>query len=95
MSHVIKMPERALLTIYRVHESPTRTGQPRFTIDAQRVDSDLFTRYVSLTTLDQWRASLCDQAMKVELPLVVTFRDDGYFDKTIVAIERPTPQGAA
>lgn len=95
-------PVTATVRIRVVREVPTRQrlGVPpvrRFEILAEDVRGQAVNidRYVSLTTLDQWKASLCDQAMKVDLPLVVTFQDTGYFDKTIVAIERPTQQGAA
>lgn len=82
-------PQSALVRITRVTESKTRRGDRRFLIEAERVNSEPCDRFLSLTTLNQWIASVCDQAWKAGLSLSVMYRDTGYFDKDLMVVKRP------
>lgn len=83
--------ESATVTISYVHETVTKGGLRRFEIGAQRTNADqsgpLADRYLSFTTLNQWKASLCSQSKEKGFPLSVTFRSTGYFDSDLVSVE--------
>lgn len=93
-----KAPQTAVVTITNVHETPVRNPigtlpLRRFAIQASKVDDDpdggRWDAHLSLSTLDQWKASLCDQAMKAGLELRVTYRPTGYWDDDLLSVERP------
>ncbi len=80
--------QSATVIIQSVRESRTKgtvwrpEGQRRFTIVATYPNGD-----VGLTTLDAWKASLCDQARMKGQRVAITFRDTGFFDKSLVSVE--------
>ena len=93
-----KAPQTDLVTITNVHETPVKNRlgtvpMRRFEIQAAKTTDDpeggSFQKHLSLTTLDQWKASICDQALKAGLVLRVTYRPTGYWDHDLLAVERP------
>ena len=83
-------PREAIVTISYVQETLTKSGLRRFLIGAELAGSGehfpvLSDRYLSFTTLDQWKASLCDQYRKSGQPLKVSYRATGYFDQQLVS----------
>jgi len=87
-----------LVTITNVHETPVKnrlgvTPMRRFEIQAARTTDDpaggAWDKHLSFSTLDQWKASLCDQALKAGLTLKVTYRPTGYWDHDLLNVERP------
>lgn len=91
-------PHTALVTITNVHETPVKTRlgtlpMRRFEIQAAKTTDDpeggSWNKHLSFTTLDQWKASICDQAQKQGLQLKVTYRPTGYWDHDLLAVERP------
>ena len=84
-------PREAIVTISYVQETLTKGGLRRFLIGAELAGGTehfpvLSDRYLSFTTLDQWKASLADQAHKQGFPVRVTYRATGYFDAHLVTI---------
>lgn len=91
----------ATVTIYSVRESRTKpthqrpAGWRRFLIGAERTSGELLTKAITLTTLDPWKASLCDQARQSGRTVRIAFRDTGYFDADLVSVEIVTSQVSA
>lgn len=89
-------PQSALVTIQYVNESRTKAfpqypeGKRRFVIGAERTTGDsLMERLISLTTLDEWQASLCEQARSKGMVLAIKFRETRYFDRDLLWVGQP------
>lgn len=87
-------PYEAIVTITYVKESRTKgtwahpDGRRRFVIGAEKVDGNsLGERLIGLTTLDAWRASLCDQARQQGRKLKVIYRKTRFFDCDLLHVE--------
>ncbi len=86
----------AVVTISYVQESRTKgtwvrpDGLRRFVIGADRVDiagDTLAETRLSFTTLDPWKASLCQQARENGFRLHVKYRMTRYFDADLLFVE--------
>lgn len=81
----------ATVTIDYVQESVTKGGLRRFLIGATRAETTpvdpLADRVLSFTTLNQWKAALCDQAQKSGATLLVKYRLTRYFDADLLHVE--------
>lgn len=82
-------PEAAIVTIHSVREEATRNPQyRRFLITAeQTTGASSGERVLGLTTLDEWKASLCRQSKLKGFPLAITYRATGYFDRDLLSVE--------
>jgi hypothetical protein len=84
---VLKLHD-AVVTIDYVKETVTRGGLRRFEIGAENVvGQSLGERLIGLTTLDQWKASLCQQAKEKGLRLHIKYRETIYFDAALLFVE--------
>lgn len=79
-------PHEAIVRIAYVDESRTRGtwhnphGRRRFVIGAEKTEGEGLTRHISFSTLDPWKASLCQQARDKHFPVAVKYRGTRYFD---------------
>lgn len=80
-------PYAATVSIRYVQETVTKGGLRRFTIGAERDGTTLAERYLSFTTLNAWKASLCSQAKDQGFQLSVKYRDTGFFDADLLFVE--------
>lgn len=87
--------QEAIVTIAYVQESPTKGGLRRFLIGAEREGDTLSERYLSFTTLDQFKASLCERHKVSGVPLAVKFRATGYFDYNLLWVGPVTQEATA
>lgn len=95
----------ATVTIQYVEESRTRAtwnrpdGLRRFVIGASKVPEGetLGETRLSFTTLDPWKASLCQQARDKHLTLFVKYQLTRFFDANLLHVEmvkdEPEPDG--
>lgn len=51
--------------------------------------------FVSVTTFDHWRASLCQRAYELDQPITWTYHRTKYFDDTLDAVEFPVKESHA
>lgn len=85
----------AIVTIQYVQESRTRgnwqspSGLRRFVIGAERepTGNTLEETRLSFSTLDPWKASLCQQAREKHLTLRVKYQLTRYFDANLLHVE--------
>ncbi len=84
----------ATVTIQYVNESRTRgtwarpDGLRRFVIGASRTTGEsLGERLINFTTLDTWKASLCQQARDKGLTLQVKYQLTRFFDANLLHVE--------
>lgn len=84
----------ATITIQYVEESRTRgnwarpDGLRRFVIGAEKTTGEsLGERLISFTTLDPWKASLCQQARDKHLTLFVKYQLTRFFDANLLHVE--------
>lgn len=86
----------ATVTIQYVDESRTRgtwhspSGLRRFVIGAEKTDGEGFEKRVSFTTLDPWKASLCQRARDQHLTLSVKYQLTRFFDANLLHVELAT-----
>lgn len=82
-------PQTAQATIASITSAPIKGGYTRFTILAEKTEAETgrFDHWLSFTTLNQFMASLCEQARTKGVPVQVTYRTSGYFDYDLVGVE--------
>ncbi len=84
---VLKLHD-AIVTIKYVEERPTKGGLRSFLIGAENVvGQSLGERVIGLTTLDQWKASLCASAKDKGLKLHIKYRETRFFDASLLFVE--------
>lgn len=83
-------PLTETVTISSIESATVRGGFTRYTILAERGESvGRLDHWLSLTTLNDLRAAACERAKATDTPVTVTYRDTGYFDRDLVAVEFP------
>ena len=81
-------PLSARVTIASVSSAPVRGGFTRFTVAAERVENTgRMDHWLTFTTLNDFKASLCLRARETGVPLDVTYRSTGYFDADLLSAE--------
>lgn len=98
MNHAV---QTAIVSIKYVSESRTKgtyqqpEGLRRFVIGAEKTLGDsLGERLLGLTTVDQFKASLCRQACDQDFLVRIKYQDTRYFDKNLLYVELATDEQA-
>ncbi len=87
-------PQDAIVTVQYVGESRTKgtwqrpEGLRRFVIGAEKTTGNSSgERVLGLTTLDAWKATLCQRARDKGLRLHIKYRETRYFDADLLFVE--------